>query len=115
MAAITPKRLAYPLAVAVMIGGAVATYQAKHDAVEAAASVAELRHRIDQERMAISLLKAEWSELTQPARLQDLLGRYPEVLDLGPYGVERMIRLGDIPFPPAEDPDLIGAFLAEDG
>jgi hypothetical protein len=115
MAAITPKRLAYPLAVVIMIGGAVATYQTKHDAVEAAALVAELRHEIGQERIAISLLKAEWSELTQPARLQDLLGRYPDILDLGPYGVERMIRLGDIPYPPAAELDLIGAFLAGDG
>jgi len=115
IAMLKPRRIVYPLAVAVMIAGAAATYQAKSQAVAAADRVAELRHEISQERIAISLLKAEWSELTQPGRLQDLVGRYPDILDLGAYGVDRMVRLGDIPFAPGEEPDPIGDLLAGGG
>ena len=113
-AAFSPRRITYPVAIAVMIAGAVATYQTKLQAAQAAEQVSDLRHEISQERIAISLLKAEWSELTQPARLQDLVARHPDALDLGPFGVDRMVRLGDIPFAPAEQPDLIGKLLGED-
>jgi hypothetical protein len=98
-----------------MITGAAVTYQAKDEAVAAADRVSELRHEISQERIAISLLKAEWSELTQPARLQELVERNPDVLNLAPYGVGQMVRITDIPLVPAAEPDPIADLLAGDG
>jgi hypothetical protein len=109
------RSLTYPLVITLMIVGAVITYQAKQQAVEEAEHIADLRNEIAQERIAISLLKAEWSELTQPGRLQDLVGRYPDVLDLGAYGVERMVRIDDLPFAAGQQPDLIGEFLGGGG
>lgn len=105
----------YPLVITLMIVGAVITYQAKLEAVEEAEHIADLRNQIAQERIAISLLKAEWSELTQPGRLQDLVDRYPDALALGAYGVERMVRIEDIPFVAGQEPDLIGEFLGGGG
>lgn len=106
------RRLIVPTVVSVMmIGGAMATYEAKEDAVTTADHVAELRHEVSQERMAISLLKAEWSELTQPGRLQDLIERYPGVFDLGSYEIDRMVRVSDLPFPPDDQPDLIAELV----
>lgn len=101
------RRLVAPLTIAILIGGAAFTYQAKHEAVQAAEEVAQLRLEIGQEQIRLSLLKAEWSELTQPGRIQDLIGRYPDVLTLAPFGIERMVAITDIPFSPRHD------FIAE--
>ena len=97
------RRLVMPIIVIALIGGAAFTYQMKHEALVASDRVAELRHDIEQERMALSLLKAEWSELTQPGRIQELVARYPEILTLAPFGVDRMVRITDIPFAPNQD------------
>ncbi|MHA1560021.1 MAG: cell division protein FtsL [Alphaproteobacteria bacterium] len=109
--ALLPRHLVVPIAVAAMIGGATLTYQAKHDASEAAERVSQLRHEISQERIAISLLTAEWSELTQPGRLQGLIERNQNVLRLGPFGIDQMVHIRDIPLPPAGDDDLIADIL----
>lgn len=106
------RRLAVPTIVSVMmIGGAMATYEAKEQAVATADHVAELRHQVSQERIQISLLKAEWSELTQPGRLQDLIERYPGVLSLETYEIDSMVRIRDLPFPPDDQPDLIAELV----
>ena len=54
-----------------------------------------------REQEAISLLKAEWSVLTQPARLQDLVERHADVLKLAPMTAEHIGTLADIPAKPA--------------
>lgn len=105
------RRLGLPLMVAVMIGGAMFTYESKEEAVATADRVSELRHQVSQERIAISLLKAEWSELTQPGRLQALIERYPDVLDLSNFGIDRMVTIRDLPFPPEEQTDLIAELM----
>ena len=110
-AAFLPQRLFAPVAVVAMIGGAALTYQAKHAASEAAEQVSLLRHEISQERMAISLLTAEWSELTQPGRLQSLIERYYNVLPLTSFGIDQMVHIRDLPLPPTDDDDLIANIL----
>ena len=109
--ALLPRRLVAPVAVAAMIAGAALTYQAKLDASEAAERVSQLRHEISQERIAISLLTAEWSELTQPGRLQGLIERNQNVLPLAPFGIDQMVRIRDIPLPPVGDDDFIADIL----
>ncbi len=112
MAALHPRRLVVPLALLLMVGGAAWTYSTKDDAVAAAARVSDLRDEITQEQVAISLLKAEWSELTEPGRLQDLIDRYPTAFPLQPFGIDQMVRIRDLPMAPAEQPDLIAEVLA---
>ncbi|MGD9739172.1 MAG: hypothetical protein AB7O56_00780 [Bauldia sp.] len=104
------RRLGIPLLFIIMLAGAAFTYNAKHHAVEAADQVSDLRRQIEQERMRLSLLKAEWGELTQPGRIQGLVDQYPEVLALQPFGIDRMVRITDIPFAP--DHDFIADMLA---
>ncbi len=94
-----------------MISGAMLTYEAKEEAVTTAEGVADLRHEIGQERITISLLKAEIAELSQPGRLQSLIERYPEILSLGAFEIDRMVRITDIPFPPEDDVDLIAELV----
>lgn len=104
------RRLLTPLLVLALVGGAAFTYRTKHEALVASERVAELRHDIDQERIRLSLLKAEWSELTQPGRIQALVERYPDRLELAPFGIDRMVQITDIPFSP--DRDFIADMLA---
>ncbi len=97
------RRLLTPLLLVVMVAGALWTYQTKHYAVEEARHVNALRDQIETERVRLSMLKAEWSELTQPGRLQDLVEAYPDRLGLQPFGISRMARITDIPFSPDHD------------
>lgn len=90
-----------------MIAGAAWTYQTKHQAAEAATKVASLRRQIEDEKIRISLLKAEWSTANQPGRLQGLVDRFQTVLKLAPYGLDRMVRLEDVPMPTPLDADAL--------
>ena len=56
-----------------MIVGAVITYNLKHETEKSAARVFRLHTAIAKEREAIAYLKAEWSVLSQPGRLQQLI------------------------------------------
>ncbi|MCW5714245.1 MAG: hypothetical protein KIT43_07030 [Bauldia sp.] len=104
------RRLLTPVLLIVMFAGALWTYQTKHYAVEEARYVNQLRDQIEDERVRLSLLKAEWSELTQPGRLQQIVEAYPDRLGLQPFGISRMVRITDIPFAP--DHDFIADMVA---
>ncbi|MGV8839443.1 MAG: cell division protein FtsL [Bauldia sp.] len=111
------RRLFTPLLLIVMFAGAVWTYQTKHFAVEEARHINQLRDQIEAERVRLSMLKAEWSELTQPGRLQDLVEAYPDRLGLQPFGISRMVRITDIPFSPDHDfiADVVAATTTPTG
>ena len=69
-------RIFNALLLTVMIAGAIVTYNMKHRAEVEADKVARLQADIGAEKEAIGLLRAEWSKLTQPSRLEELVGRY---------------------------------------
>ena len=74
-------------------------YRVKQEARAEAYKVAEVRRHIEREEEAINILKAEWSHLNQPSRVQDLAGRY---LDLKPIDVHQIVTFQDLPQRPAE-------------
>ena len=74
----------------VMIVGAGITYDMKHRAEEAASNVARLQAAIAAEKDAISVLRAEWSMLTQPSRLQGIVTRYSDHFDLQPFAASQI-------------------------
>ncbi len=89
------------LLVALMLAGAALVYDLKYEAERATNKVAKISHKIDVERDAIATLKAEWSLLNQPRRLQDLAERYHAYLELDPLEPTQIGTLDDIPFKPA--------------
>lgn len=105
------RRLVYPAIIAIMVGGAAVTYQTKESAVSAAERVAELRHLVERERIALSLLNAEWSVLTQPSRLQSLVERHPEDFQLASYGIERVVQIDALPWPVPDENDALGQLI----
>jgi hypothetical protein len=101
------------LLVFLMVLSAAAVYDMKYEAEMAASTVAALDQQIDNERAEISLLKAEWSVLSQPARLKQLVDRHQDILQLQPLTADQFGTIADIPEKPVEpDPDgdlLVGA------
>ena len=84
---------------AVIIGAAV-VFDMKMAAERSSERVSELKRQIDEEREAIRLLKAEWSLLNQPHRLQGLAERYSEYLQLQPLEPKQIVQLNDLPVKP---------------
>jgi hypothetical protein len=95
------NRFVNALLVFLMVLSATAVYDMKYEAELAAENVRKVEREIAREQEAISLLKAEWSVLTQPARLQDLVERHADVLKLAPMTAEHIGTLADIPAKPA--------------
>ncbi len=98
------------LLVLAMITGAVLTYNLKYEAETAARGVNDLRNQVDQARMSISALRAEWASLDQPGRLQGLVERHQAALNLAPFQTNQAVAIEDIPMrqdaaPPSGVPD----------
>ncbi|TIN59802.1 MAG: hypothetical protein E5Y26_32730 [Mesorhizobium sp.] len=74
--------------IAVMVSAAALTYKTKREAEDQLAAVQKLQAQIRYEEDTIDLLKADWSLLTQPARLQKLAEIYKSQLGLEPLNIE---------------------------
>jgi hypothetical protein len=101
--------------VLLMIGGAAATYELKNRASVAAQRVARLHVNIGKEKEAIALLKAEWSVLSQPSRLQSVIERYTDHFRLAPFVVDQVATLDQIPMKPPAVPVLPPRAVADLG
>lgn len=103
------------LILAVVVVAAV-VYNMKHDAENAAERVAHLQRAIDQEEEKIDLLKAEWSVLNQPSRLQRLVERYNTYLQLEPVEARQIASIDDLPTKPIDftpfNRDPLGGYAA---
>lgn len=75
--------------IAAMLMAAAVTYTIKYDAERQMAVIAKLKRQIDSERDTITLLRADWALMTQPGRLQALVGVYDEELRLAPTEPEQ--------------------------
>lgn len=69
-------------------------YQTKEETYRAKQIIAGLNKTIAQENEAINLLKAEWSYLNQPSRLQALAEKH---LDLKPLDPKQIKNFADLP------------------
>jgi hypothetical protein len=92
--------------IAIMVSAAAMTYKIKSDAEAQQAQVHRLQAQIHTEEDTIDLLKADWSLLTQPARLQKLAELYKAQLGLEPTDAHQIVSLDDIPVRPVTIEDL---------
>ncbi len=72
-------------------------FQVKYRSEAVAERVADLQRAVDEEREAISLLKAEWSYLIQPSRVQGLIERHQLRFELVPVSPEQIGTFADLP------------------
>jgi hypothetical protein len=89
----------HPLRVAVLAvtviaatASAATVFMMKKEAERDARAIGELNRKIAAERQRISELLAEWSLLDHPARLQALVERHNDVLNLEPIRAEQIVR-----------------------
>lgn len=87
--------------IALMLVGAGVVYDFKYEAEKATAKVARINRKIEAEKDAIATLKAEWSLLNQPKRLQELAEKHHAYLELDPLDPTQIGSIDDIPFKPA--------------
>jgi hypothetical protein len=104
-----PRRLSFSRTLSIVlalaaIGAAGVVFEEKRQASKEARDVAKLKRKIDAEREKISELKAEWSMLDQPARLQKIVELHPDVLTLDVMKTEQIGTIDDVPWPPPPEP-----------
>lgn len=106
-------RLVNLVVLAALVFAAAYVYKIKYEAVLQDGRVAKLRADIRRERDAIATLRAEWTQLDNPARVQTLAKRH---LTLKPLEVPQFDKLDNLPeMPPQLVPpgtaDPIGAII----
>ena len=69
-------RLLNMLVIAALVSAAAYVYKIKFDSTRQAERIAKVRMEIRQEQDAIASLRAEWSKLETPARIQELAKRH---------------------------------------
>ena len=92
--------------IALMVSATAMTYKIKRDAEEQQTAVYRLQAQIRTENDTIDLLRADWSLLTQPARLEKLTDVYSAQLDLQPVDAHQFVKLGELPAKPLTIEDL---------
>ncbi len=91
--------------IAVMIGAAAVTYRIKQNAESELEHINKIKTQIRLEHDAINLLKADWSLLSQPRRLQKLVDLYQPQLNLQPTSAQQIVTLDQLPMRPVEMPN----------
>ena len=86
-----------------LIASAGYAYSVKYDALYQAEQVAKLKSKVQKEREAVAVLKAEWHLLNRPDRLQAAADRH---LDLQPLNVQQLARLSDLPNRPQRGDEI---------
>lgn len=75
----------------------VGLYSLEQEVAEQERRLAELNRELLREQQTIHVLKAEWSHLTRPGRLQQLAERHSDRLALAPVKPEQIVMLADVP------------------
>lgn len=89
------------LLIAALVSAAAYVYKIKFESTRQAERIAKVRMEIRQEQDAIAALRAEWSKLDTPARIQELANRH---LSLKPIDPRQFDTLRDLP---EREPDLV--------
>lgn len=80
-----------------MVAAAAFTYSTKHDAETRYRELRKIESQIRYEEDTINVLKADWSVLTQPRRLQRLTETFNEQLKLQPSEPTQYGNLAQLP------------------
>jgi len=106
-------RIIHLLVIGFLVFAAAHVYRIKMDSTERTERVLRLHADVREQRDAIAALRAEWSRLDAPLRLQGLAERH---LSLKPIAANQHDQLKNLPERPPSfakpgDPDPIGAMI----
>ncbi len=99
------------IAIAALIGSAIYAYSIKYQTIFHAETVASLKTEIKKEQDQIGSLRADWSHLTRPERVQALADK---LLPLQPLALNQIVQVEALP-DKAKPNDTIGRKLADLG
>ena len=97
-------RFVHLIVVAALVAAAVGVYTIKFESTVRAEQVARLAAEIKRERDTIAALRAEWTLLDNPARIQALVHRHLALKMLDPAQIEHLDSLPERPPMPAGPP-----------
>jgi hypothetical protein len=96
-------RLSTLLWLTIVAAASFTMFEVKYAVMDLEEQLAKVNHAIVADDDAIHVLKAEWSYLAQPSRLDELSRRF---LALGPIGTAQLAPIDSIPMRPA--PPVVG-------
>jgi hypothetical protein len=96
-------RFIHIMVIVSLIASAGYAYSIKYDTLYYAEQVAKLKAKVQKERDAVAVLKAEWHLLNRPDRLQAAADRH---LDLQPLNLQQLARLSDLPNRPPRGDEI---------
>jgi hypothetical protein len=96
-----------------LVAAAAYVYRIKFESTRKAQQVAKLRLDISRERDAVAALRAEWSKLDAPSRIQDLTRRHLALQQIDTRQFDTLDHLPDRPpdLVPPDSADPIGNLL----
>ncbi|HEY7299456.1 MAG TPA: hypothetical protein VH684_16240 [Xanthobacteraceae bacterium] len=97
--------------IAALVFAAADVYKIKFDSIRQAERLAKLRMEVRQAREGIATLRAEWSRLDNPARIEELSTRHLLLRSIDARQFDRLDRLPERPQPPPDASDPIDALL----
>lgn len=100
--------------IAALFVAAAYVYKIKYESTQRAEQVAKLRTEIRREHDAVAALRAEWSRLDSPARIQELVKRHLALKPIDQRQFDRLDQLPERPSPlvPPGVSDPIGFLIA---
>jgi hypothetical protein len=92
----------------------VGVYGLKYSVEQTASDKAALERAIDRQEGELSLLKADWAYLNQPAHIQPIITRHAEALGLQPVTPQQFGGLDGLPMraPPPDSQALDDLFMS---
>ena len=106
-------RILHIVVLAALVLAAADVYKIKYESTLEAERVGKLRNEIRREQDTIATLRAEWSRLERPDRIQDLAQRHLQLKPLDPRQLDALDRLPERPaeLVPPGTADPIGAVI----
>ena len=95
-------RIVNIVALAITVLFAFGLYKLKYNISVSEDRLGQLQTQIEQEQEELRVLKAEWSHLNRPERIQKLTEKF---LKLGPLDPGQIAEIKDIPFNPVNGED----------
>jgi hypothetical protein len=102
--------------IAALVLAAADVYQIKFESARQAQHLAKLRFQIRREQDAIAVLRTEWSRLSSPARIQELVERHLALRPMEPRQYDQLDNLPDRrpDAAPSDQADPIARGVAQD-
>jgi cell division protein FtsL len=101
------------IVIGALILAAAYVYRIKFDSTVQAERLAKIRSEVRRARDAVAALRAEWSELDNPSRIEGLAKRHLQLKPIAPTQFDSLDRLPERPpqIVNPDSPDPIGAVI----